>query len=199
MRLGIENDSRFQLRFQRTRDNSNDFRNNRIASWFHNLSLEYVCVRVRLSLSLSLSLYLCAFMSLSLSVRVCVCASLFYLCPSLRLFRLVGEMFGCIQVCCVLVWNKTATIHLIFCRRMLLLFSRRKRSWKERCSGNCIYNGIAARAAAAAAAACLTGLTRLTDTSAAANIWRDCWRKKAFLSPSATAGSCNTNANAIQV
>ncbi len=52
---------------------------------------------------------------------------------------------------------------------MLLLFSWRRRAWKERCSRDCIYNGIAARAAAAAAD-CLTGLTRLTDTSSAANM-----------------------------
>jgi hypothetical protein len=63
---------------------------------------------------------------------------------------------------------------------MLLLFSWRRRAWKESCSLDCFYNGTAA-------AACLTGLTRLTDTSAAANIWRDCWGKKAVLSPSAAA------------
>jgi hypothetical protein len=69
---------------------------------------------------------------------------------------------------------------------MLLLFSWQRRAWKkERCSRDCFYNGTAATAVPGY----LTGLTRLTDTSAAANIWRDSWRKKkkAVLSPSAAA------------
>jgi len=188
----------FNYTYQRTRDNSNDFTNNRIVSWFHNLSLVHMCVCVCISLSLSLSLSICARLCVFLSLCACarVCVSLFYLYPSLRLFRLVG--FGSKQVCGgVFVWHKTTTMHLISCRRMLLLFSWRRRAWKERCSLDCFYNGTAATAAA-----CLTGLTRLTDTSAAANIWRDCWRKKAFLSPSAAAKQllqykCKCNATVV--
>jgi hypothetical protein len=52
-----------------------------------------------------------------------------------------------------------------FCSRMQLLFSWQRRAWKERCSRDCFYNGTAATAAGY-----LTGLTRLTDTSGAANM-----------------------------
>ncbi len=161
------------------------------------LSLVYVCVWVCVCVSLSLSLYLCVFVcvSLSVSVRVSVCACLSSVCPSLRLFRLVGETFGCKQVCGdVFVWHKTTTMHLIFCRRMLLLFSWRRRAWKERCSLDCFYNGTAARAAAA----CLTGLTRLTDTSAAANM-TGLLEEEGISFSICCSSSRNTNAKAMQV
>jgi hypothetical protein len=69
-----------------------------------------LCVSVCGSLSLSL----CVFVCVSLSLRVSVCACLSSMCPSLRLFRLVGETFGCKQVCGVFVWHKTTTMHQIF-------------------------------------------------------------------------------------
>ncbi len=127
-----------------------------------------------------------------------MCACLFYLYPSLRLFRLVGETFDCKQVCGVFVWDKTTTMHLIFCRRMLLLFSWRRRAWKERCSLDCFYNGTAATTTTAEAAACLTGLTRITDTSAAANMAGLLEEEEGFSFPRCYR-SCNTNADAMQM
>ncbi len=109
----------FNFTYQRTRDNSNDFTNNRIGAGFTiSLSCMSLCVSVcgSLSLSLSLSVFVCVCvcLSVSVSVRVSVCACLSSMCPSLRLFRLVGETFGCKQVCGVFVWHKTTTMHLIF-------------------------------------------------------------------------------------
>ncbi len=156
-----------------------------------------VCVCVCVSLPVSLFLYLCVYecvcVSLSLCVCVCACAYLSSMCPSLRLFRLVGEKSGCKQVCGVFVWHKTTTMHLIFCRRMLLLFSWRRRAWKESCSLDCFYNGTAA-------AACLTGLTRLTDTSGAANM-AGLLEEEGCSFPICCSSSCNTkaNANAMQL